>query len=59
MKSWRQKLEAMAVAVAFAEAGEWQMARDLVEEGDRRLEKKEVERKKAPRTRVREQSYRL
>lgn len=59
MKSWRQRLEAMAVAVAFAEAGEWQTARDLVGEADRLPEKKEVERKKAPRTRVREQSYRL
>jgi hypothetical protein len=59
MKNWRRKLEAMAVAVAFAEAGEWQTARTVMEEADRRLDKKPAERKQAPRPRAREQSYRL
>ncbi|MBI4964039.1 MAG: hypothetical protein HY913_12240 [Desulfomonile tiedjei] len=59
MKSWRKKLEAMAAAVAFAEAGEWQTARTVLEEADRLRGRKEPELKKAPRPRVREQSYRL
>jgi hypothetical protein len=59
MKNWGKKLEAMAVAVAFSEAGEWQTARTVLEEADPRMDKKELERKKVQRPRVREQSYRL
>jgi len=59
MNRWRKKLEAMAVAVAFAEAGEWQTAQTVLEQADRRLDKKEAERRQDRRPRAREQSYRL
>lgn len=42
MKRWKEKLEAMAAAVSFAEAGDWETARELLRDrteervGDRR-----------------------
>uniref|UniRef100_A0A832A4I7 Uncharacterized protein n=1 Tax=Desulfacinum infernum TaxID=35837 RepID=A0A832A4I7_9BACT len=33
MKRWKEKLEAMAAAVSFAEANDWKTARELL--GDR------------------------
>lgn len=30
MKRWKEKLEAMAAAVSFAEAGDWKTARELM-----------------------------
>jgi hypothetical protein len=59
MKNWRKMLEALAVAVTFSEAGEWQAAQNVLEEADRRSHRTEVERKQGPRPRAREQSYRL
>lgn len=60
MKSWRKMLEALAVAVAFSEAGEWQAAQNVLEEADRRSHRTEVERRKGvPRSRTRERSYRV
>jgi hypothetical protein len=59
MREWLRKLEAMAVATAFAEEGEWQMAGKILQESEERPEKRETERVSRPRTRVREQSYRV
>ncbi len=33
MKRWKEKLEAMAAAVSFAEAGDWETARELLATG--------------------------
>ena len=30
MRSWRERFQAMAVAVAFAESGEWETAKSLL-----------------------------
>jgi hypothetical protein len=59
MREWLRKLEAMAVATAFAEEGEWQMAGKILHESEERTEKRETERARQPRTRAREQSYRV
>lgn len=58
MRQWLRKLEAMATATAFAQAGEWQMARSILNESEKRATDREVSRVRPPRTRVREQSHR-
>jgi len=45
MKKWIQKMEAMAMAVAFAEAGEWSTAQEIME----KQERKQMPEKRAPR----------
>lgn len=35
MKQWKRKFEALACAVAFAEAGEWKAAMELASQSDR------------------------
>lgn len=40
MRTWRMKLEALAAAVAFAEAGEWSTATKLVKEYDHMTQKR-------------------
>jgi hypothetical protein len=42
MKRWKEKLEAMAAAVSFAEAGDWDTARELLRD---RAEDKIVDRR--------------
>lgn len=59
MRTWLQKLEKMAVAAAFAEEGEWQMARGILHESEKRSAARDVERKNQPKTRARERSYRV
>lgn len=59
MRYWMQKLEAMAAAVAFAEEGEWQTARSILNECKKRTARQETDRVKQPRSRGREQSYRI
>ncbi len=46
MKSWREKFQAMAMAVAFAEAGEWETAKSFVQQADDRRDGRTVETKK-------------
>lgn len=58
MRTWLQKLEKMAAAAAFAEEGEWQMARDMLQESERRSVAREAEKKNRRKTRLRERSYR-
>jgi hypothetical protein len=59
MFGWIRKLEAMAAAVAFAEQGEWRMAGSILEESKLRTTQKRKERITPPRSRVRDQSYRV
>jgi hypothetical protein len=59
MGEWLRKLEAMAAAAAFAEEGEWRMARTTLKESQERSSTREADRVKQPRTRAREQSYRV
>ncbi|MDR3605468.1 MAG: hypothetical protein P4L38_12620 [Syntrophaceae bacterium] len=58
MRTWLQKLERMAAAAAFAEEGEWQMARDILQESERRSVAREAEKKNRRKIRLREPSYR-
>ncbi|MGO8880948.1 MAG: hypothetical protein ACLPVO_20120 [Desulfomonilaceae bacterium] len=58
MRTWLQKLERMAAAAAFAEEGEWQMARDILQESERRSVAREAEKKNRRKIRLRERSYR-
>ncbi len=57
MRTWLQKLEKMAAAAAFAEEGEWQMARGVLQEPERRPVAREAEKKNQPKARIRERSY--
>jgi hypothetical protein len=59
MRKWLQKLEKMAVAAAFAEEGEWQLARGILYESEKRSTARDIERKNQPKTRARERSYRV
>jgi hypothetical protein len=58
MRQWLRKLETIAAAAAFAEEGQWKMARDILNEPQKRREKREADRARQARTRVRAQSYR-
>jgi hypothetical protein len=57
MRTWFEKLQRIAAASAFAEMGEWQTARGIMEESDKRLPARDVERKSQSKTRLRERSY--
>lgn len=59
MREWLRKLESMAAAAAFGEEGEWQIARSILSGSEKRTGKRETDRVRQPRTRVREQSYRV
>jgi len=43
MKSWREKFQAMAVAVTFAETGEWETAKSFVQQSEERRDGRAVE----------------
>ncbi len=58
MRTWFQKLERMAAAAAFAEEGEWQMARDVLQESGKRPAARDSEKQKQRKIRLRERSYR-
>ncbi|MGC8660028.1 MAG: hypothetical protein ACP5U1_13240 [Desulfomonilaceae bacterium] len=58
MRTWLQKLERMAAATAFAEAGEWQMAKSMVDESEKRLVTRDVEKKDVRKISPRGRSYR-
>lgn len=59
MRNWLRKLEAMAAAIAFAEEGEWRTARSILPVSDQRALRRESDRVKRPRPRVRQTSYRV
>ncbi|MBI5248330.1 MAG: hypothetical protein HY912_02445 [Desulfomonile tiedjei] len=59
MRGWIRKLEAIAAAAAFAEQGEWQMARSILHESEKRTAQRQTDRVRQPRTRVRDRSYRV
>jgi hypothetical protein len=59
MRSWRERWQMLAAAVAFAEAGEWNTARKMVETADRRESVKVVTTTKRAQERPRKQSYRM
>lgn len=58
MRSWLKRFEVMAAAVAFAEEGEWQEARGILNETRRKPQLQEQKRKQSG-IRVREHSYRV
>ncbi len=57
MRTWFQKLEKMAAAVAFAEEGEWKMASSLLQEPERRPVARETQNKNQPKVRTTRRSY--
>lgn len=59
MRSWRERWQMLAAAVAFAEAGEWNTARKMVEAADRKESVKTVTTAKRTRERPRKQPYRV
>jgi hypothetical protein len=59
MRNWIRKLEAMAVAAAFAEEGERQTALSILNESEKRLTQKKSDRIRQPGSRVRDRSYRV
>jgi len=59
MRTWLQKLERMAAAVAFAEEGEWQMARGILQDSEKRPAARDTDRKDRPRPRNRDRSLRV
>jgi len=58
MRSWREKLQAMAMAVAFAEAGEWDTARSLTQNTFGRRTLRHVKTQKRTEERAKKQLYR-
>ncbi len=58
MRTWREKFQAMAMAVAFAEEGEWETARSFLEEPRSRTQDRPADLKKRPERRLRQDSYR-
>jgi hypothetical protein len=57
MRSWLRRFEMIAAAVAFAEEGEWQEARGILNETQRKSQLQNHKRKQSG-IRVREHSYR-
>jgi len=58
MRSWREKFQAMAMAVAFAEEGEWDTARSLTKDTFARWATKPVKAQKRSEERAKKQLYR-
>jgi hypothetical protein len=59
MRTWLQKLERMAAAVAFAEEGEWQMASGILQDSAKKPVVRDTDRKDRPRPRNRDRSLRV
>jgi hypothetical protein len=57
MRTWRERFQAMAMAVAFAEQGEWETARSFQKETRPRANDRAADLKKRPEKRVRQHSY--
>jgi hypothetical protein len=58
MRSWREKFQAMAMAVAFAEAGEWDTAQSLTKDSFSRRTTRPVKTQKRADERAKKQLYR-
>jgi hypothetical protein len=58
MRSWRERFQAMAMAVAFAEEGEWDTARSLTKDSFGRQATKLVKTQKRAEERAKKQLYR-
>ena len=58
MRSWIEKFQAMAMAVAFAEEGEWDTARSLTKDAFGRRAMKVVKTQKRAEERAKKQLYR-
>ncbi|ROR03242.1 hypothetical protein [Desulfosoma caldarium] len=58
MKRWKEKLEAMAAAVSFAEAGDWKTARDLMRKGAEERATVHSQKRSRPSDRPRARMYR-
>lgn len=58
MKRIKEKLEAMAAAVAFAEAGQWDDANEIARSGQEKRTDKRDRKQEQPRQRPRPRAYR-
>lgn len=58
MRTWRERFQALAMAVTFAEAGEWETAKSFVRKSDERRASETAELKKRLDQRARKQAYR-
>lgn len=58
MKRWKQILEAMALAMTYAEAGDWQSAREFLNETNRPSRPNQVDQHKRRQKRPRATIYR-
>jgi hypothetical protein len=58
MRTWREKFQALAMAVTFAEAGEWETAKSLVRKHDDPRVSSTADLKKRLDQRARKQAYR-
>jgi len=59
MRSWREKFHAAAMAVAFAEEGEWETAKSFLKEPTARRTDKVLDTQKRIEQRVRKQTVRF
>ena len=59
MRSWREKFQAMSVAVAFAEAGEWETAKSLLRRPTEKQAGRSATVPKRPDRRARKVSFRF
>lgn len=59
MRSWRERWQMLAAAVAFAEVGEWKTALKMAETANRRESEAAVTTAKRAHERPRKQSYRM
>jgi hypothetical protein len=58
MRSWREKFQAMAMAVAFAEEGEWDTAQSLTKDSFCRQATRPVKAQKRAEERAKQPLYR-
>jgi hypothetical protein len=58
MSTWREKFQALAMAVTFAEEGDWETAKSFLKERRSRTEDRHSDLKKRPERRLRHESYR-
>lgn len=59
MRSWRERLQALAIAVTFAEQGEWETAQSFLAPRDPKRRKSTVDDKPRSRSGVRKTVYRV
>jgi len=59
MSTWREKFHAMAIAITFAEEGEWDTAQSYLPKPGERLKERLPLKRKPPESRLRKPVYRL